>query len=205
MRTASQVLSAQRARYLPGKCYAAWLYGRGAKRAELTGCDRWVIQSAFRPATKGLHCPSGGTSVSRPASAPEWGLWQNPMVKAVIRSLIAGFSSIVIFAGCATRQVEPMDLPVEPFAGHVVTTPEGTWFTPCGSDPSTRWWVTYVDRAVAQAADAKTAGLLGEKQRTFVRWRASRTDERLVGPGGPALLVRDIFEVRPPSPTDCGD
>jgi hypothetical protein len=63
--------------------------------------------------------------------------------------------------------------------------------------------VTYVDKAVRQAADARTAGLLGDNERTFVRWRASRTDEKLVGPGGPALLVRDIFEVREPSSSDC--
>jgi hypothetical protein len=121
-----------------------------------------------------------------------------------MRSLIVALASIALLGGCATRQPEPMNLPVEPFAGHVITTPKGVWFTPCGTDASTRWWVTYVDKAVRQAADAKTAGLLRENERTFVRWRASRTDEKLVGPGGPALLVRDIFEVRAPSASDCG-
>lgn len=122
---------------------------------------------------------------------------------AVTRLLTIALCSMTILGACATRQLEPMNLPVEAFAGHAVTTSEGTWFTPCGSDPSTRWWVTYVDRAVRQAADAKTAGLLADNGRTFVRWRASRTDEKLVGPGGPALLVRDIFEVRAPSSSDC--
>ena len=54
-----------------------------------------------------------------------------------------------------------------------------------------------------QVADAKAAGLLRDNERTFVRWRASRTDEKLVGPGGPALLVRDIFEVRAAASSDC--
>lgn len=120
------------------------------------------------------------------------------------RSLAVALCSTTVLAGCATRQIEPMNLPVETFAGHVVTTSAGSWFTPCGSDPSTRWWVTYVDTAVGQANEAKKSGLLEDSDRTFVRWRASRTDEKLVGPGGPALLVRDIFEIRAPSSSDCG-
>lgn len=120
------------------------------------------------------------------------------------RSLIVAVCAMSLLSGCAMRQVEPMDLPVEAFAGHVVTTSNGSWFTPCGVDPTTRWWITYVDLAVRQADAARKSGLLAENVRTFVRWRASRTDEKLVGPGGPALLVRDIFEIRAASPDDCG-
>jgi hypothetical protein len=124
----------------------------------------------------------------------------------VSREFIIPFTLIVILSGaCAARQGELPPLAVEPFSGHVTTTPDGTWFVPCGSAAgSQRWWVTFVDASVRQAADAKKAGFLTINQRTFVRWRASRTDERLTGPGGPALLVRDIFEIRAPSANDCG-
>jgi hypothetical protein len=125
-------------------------------------------------------------------------------IGVVNRFLIAALALATVLAGCATHGPDPMHLPVEPFAGHVVTTPTGAWFTPCGADESTRWWVTYVDKAVRQVEEAKAAGLLQQNDRTFVRWRASRTDERLIGPGGPALLVRDIFEIRAPSTSDCG-
>ena len=106
--------------------------------------------------------------------------------------------------GCAATQADVASMPTEPFSGHVVRTANGTWFTPCGSAESVRWWVTYVDASVRQANAAQTSGLLPLDQRAFVRWRASRTDDRLVGPGGPALLVRDIFEIRAPRPNDCG-
>jgi len=109
----------------------------------------------------------------------------------------------VLLAGaCASHRPDVPQLTVETFSGHVTTNPEGTWFTPCGSADAP-WWVTYVDASVRQAQEAKTAGLLAGK-RTFVRWRASRTDGRLAGPGGPALLVRDIFEVRGATSNDCG-
>ena len=132
--------------------------------------------------------------VDRPLRCCKAGKWIIPFILAVI-----------IPAACAARQGDLPPLPVEPFFGHVTTTPTGTWFVPCGSATgSQRWWVTYVDASVRQAADAKKAGLLATNERTFVRWRASRTDERLTGPGGPALLVRDIFEIRAPRGNDCG-
>jgi len=122
--------------------------------------------------------------------------WWAPRV-----AVLLFFASVCV--SCAARQVEPSQLPVEPFSGHVTTTAEGSWFTPCGSADSVRWWVTYVDASVRQSGEAKKKGLLATGQRTFVRWRASRTDERLVGPGGPALLVRDIFEIRAAKSNDC--
>ena len=113
---------------------------------------------------------------------------------------------MLMLAACAAHQSEMPKLTVEAFSGHVTTTSKGSWFTPCGStEESARWSVTFVDAAVKQANDAKSSGLLGAGRRTFVRWRASRTDERLVGPGGPDLLVRDIFEIRAPKANDCGD
>ena len=122
------------------------------------------------------------------------------------RNFSIPFTLVMILTGaCAARQGEVPPLPVEPFAGHVTTTADGAWFVPCGSaDDSQRWWVTYVDASVRQAADARKAGLLTINRPAFVRWRASRTDERLTGPGGPALLVRDIFEIRAPTANDCG-
>src|SRR5690606_34814495 len=81
-------------------------------------------------------------------------------IGVVNRFLIAALALATVLAGCATHGPDPMHLPVEPFAGHVVTTPTGAWFTPCGADESTRWWVTYVDKAVRQVEEAKAAGLL---------------------------------------------
>ena len=110
----------------------------------------------------------------------------------------------VLLSGCAGRPADTMSLPIEPFSGHVTTTPTGTWFVSCDAAANASpWWVTWVDASVRQVEDAKKAGLLGTDERMFVRWRASRTDGRLVGPGGPALLVRDIFEIRPPRANDC--
>lgn len=110
-----------------------------------------------------------------------------------------------LLGACAGHQGDTLSLPVEPFDGHVTVTDTGTWFVPCGASADAKpSWVTWVDAAVRQMEDAKKAGLLALNQRTFVRWRASRTDDRLVGPGGPALLVRDIFEIRAPRANDCG-
>ena len=118
--------------------------------------------------------------------------------------LISACLAAVLSSGCAVHSSDVSKLPVEAFSGHILTTAQGTWFTPCGADAaSTRWWVTYVDAAVKQSQAARASGQLATGERAFVRWRASRTDERLVGPGGPALLVRDIFEIRPPGPADC--
>jgi hypothetical protein len=111
---------------------------------------------------------------------------------------------VMLTGACAGRQGDSSSLPVEPFAGHVTTTPTGTWFVPCGAaEGASRWWVTWVDASVRQMDEATKAGLLAMNERTFVRLRASRTDERMVGPGGPALLVRDIFEIRAPRANDC--
>lgn len=109
----------------------------------------------------------------------------------------------LVTLGACAGGMEITQLPVEPFAGHVLTTAKGSWFTPCGAEGGTRWWVTYVDDAVRQVREAKSSGAFADNERTFVRWRASRTDEKVVGPGGPALLVRDIFEIRPPGDDDC--
>ena len=120
-----------------------------------------------------------------------------------MRHFITACALAILTAACAAHQGQMPQLTVEPFAGHVTTTANGTWFVACGS--SDRWWVTYVDASVRQSAEARKAGHLANNQRAFVRWRASRTDEKVVGPGGPALLVRDIFEIRAPKAGDCDE
>ena len=112
--------------------------------------------------------------------------------------------ALVMAGACASSRAPVTQLSVEPFSGHVIATDTGTWFTPCGSAESVRWWVTFVDASVRQAEQAKKSGQLAVNRRAFVRWRASRTDDRVAGPGGPALLVRDIFEIRAPGSNDCG-
>jgi hypothetical protein len=119
------------------------------------------------------------------------------------RRVLTALCFLLLTWACATHRADVAQLPIETFSGHVTMTPKGTWFTPCGSAGTARWWVTYVDAAVAQAENAKASGRLTSGERLFVRWRASRTDERLAGPGGPALLVRDIFELRAARSADC--
>ena len=110
--------------------------------------------------------------------------------------------ALLTMAGCAARQPTSSDLPSEPFAGHL-TWSDGYWFERCGSTGE-RWWVTFVDRASGQMQQGAEVDALKGGGRRFVRVSAARTDERHVGPGGPALLVRDIVEIRNPSDTDCG-
>jgi hypothetical protein len=106
-------------------------------------------------------------------------------------------------SGCAARQLDAGQLPSEEFAGYLVDSGDGNWFEPCGDEAGPRWWVTFVDEAVRQVELARDAGRFAAGERHFVRVVAARTDERHVGPGGPALLVRNILELRPPRPDDC--
>lgn len=94
-------------------------------------------------------------------------------------------------------------LPVAEYAGHLVTQEQGNWFEPCGAPAGERWWVTFTERSVPQIAEARARGVATADVRAFVRWRAARTDERHVGPGGPALLVREVLEVRAAEDADC--
>ena len=67
-----------------------------------------------------------------------------------------------------------------------------------------KFWVTFTGASVQQAESAKTSKFFTpDGGPTFVRWRASRTDGGQVGPGGPALLVREILESRVPRADDC--
>lgn len=109
-----------------------------------------------------------------------------------------------LMMGCGTHVPDTSRLPTAAFAGHLVTTASGTWFERCGAPADERaWWVTFTDGAVEQIARARASGIAAAGDRAFVRWRAAVTDERHVGPGGTALLVREILEVREPGPHDC--
>jgi hypothetical protein len=95
------------------------------------------------------------------------------------------------------------DLPSREFVGHLATIERAYWFHPCGEAAGTRWWVTFTEASVDALERARAAGLVRPGSRAFVRWRAAMTDERVVGPGGPALLVRDILELRAEAAGDC--
>ena len=110
----------------------------------------------------------------------------------------------LLLGACAASTMDTQQLPVEIFSGHVTAGPTGVWFTPCAAAAdSVKWWVTFTGESVQQAERAKASGLMASGERTFVRWRASRTDERHAGPGGPSLLVREILDIRAPRTDDC--
>lgn len=117
--------------------------------------------------------------------------------------LVAGLT----LGGCATQKNSLSDLPVKELAGHYTSGQGESWFRPCGAAPTDRpWWVTFTEGSVAQADQARTAGQLVAGKSYFVRWRAAVTTGGEVGPQGPgvpALLVRDLLELRAPSDDDC--
>lgn len=118
------------------------------------------------------------------------------------RSLLGAL--VLLLPGCAARTTGAAALPDREFVGHLLATERGNWFLPCAAEPDVpRLWVTFVDRAVTQIETARSDGLALVGDTAFVRWRAAPTDERMVGPGGPALLVREIAEVRAPRRDDC--
>jgi len=110
--------------------------------------------------------------------------------------------------GCATHRVPLSDLPARELAGHYVSGPGESWFSPCSADPGdASWWVTVTGRAVEQLDKVRSAGQLVPRERYFVRWMAAVTTEGDIGPrgpGAPALLVRDLLELRPAADDDCG-
>lgn len=118
--------------------------------------------------------------------------WQ---AAAVIASLLTG---------CTARTTGAAALPDREFAGHLLTTETGSWFRPCRAEPAASpLWVTFTDESVRQIEAVRANGVALVGDTAFVRWRAAPTDERMVGPGGPALLVRHITDVRPAREGDC--
>jgi hypothetical protein len=126
----------------------------------------------------------------------------------VLRRAVAGvwLAAVLAAAGCG-KQPGLAELPVREFTGHYVAGEAASWFRPCGgaaADPA--WWVTFTDRSVEQAERAWASGQLQTGMPSFVRWAASVTMGGEVGPQGPgvpALLVRDILDVRPAAQGDC--
>src|SRR5690606_1366427 len=105
---------------------------------------------------------------------------------------------VLCSAGCATVP-DTSGLPVRAVAGHLDVADGSSWFVPCSPvSGSERLWVTFTEGAVEQVRAARSEGRLLPGERYFVHWRASVTDERHVGPGGPALLVRELLELRAP-------
>lgn len=109
--------------------------------------------------------------------------------------------------GCGARRAPLSELPVREFAGHYVGGPGASWFRPCGAPRADRsWWVTLTERAVGQADQARSEGKLLPGKSYFVRWRAALMTDGSTGPQGPgvpALLVRDLIELREAAEHDC--
>lgn len=111
---------------------------------------------------------------------------------------------LVLQAGCAARTTGAAALPDREFVGHLLTMEGANWFRPCEAGPDAPlFWVTFTDESVRQIEAARSEGRALVGDTAFVRWRAALTDERMVGPGGPALLVRDITEVQRADRGDC--
>jgi len=106
-------------------------------------------------------------------------------------------------SACASAGVNAADLPARELTGHFTVTSDGNWFRPCTLQ-SERWWVTLTGRSVEQVQRARAEGRVTQGQPVFVRWTAAVTDGRVVGPGGPALLAREVLELRAPTDADCG-
>lgn len=109
-------------------------------------------------------------------------------------------SLLVTSTGCAAR-TQPGDLPAREFVGHLSAGNNGFWFRECGRAAGERWWVTFTGASIPEFADIRAELEAGRSQ--YVRLNAAMTDERHVGPGGPALLVRRILEARPEAASDC--
>lgn len=124
--------------------------------------------------------------------------------------LLALVCASLALPACAARQVTSMDAllaqPAREYRGHYDIA-SGSWFTPCGAPAADgAWWVTVTGRSATQADEARRAGRLTAAAPVFVRWLGVETLGGEVGPRGPgkpALLVREIVELRARTPDDC--
>ena len=123
-------------------------------------------------------------------------------------ALVLGAAAGLAVGGCATHRVPDSELPAQELTGHYVSGPGESWFSPCSAAPGdASWWVTVTGGAVEQFDRARSAGQIASKQRYFVRWRSAVTTAGEIGPrgpGAPALLVRELIELRPAADDDCG-
>lgn len=118
--------------------------------------------------------------------------------------------AVTVFAlpACAIGAGGGMEsLPVRELRGHFTSGPGASWFRPCGATAAdAAWWVTVTDRAVGQVAAARDERRLRDGIEVYVRWRAAVTTGGEVGPrgeGAPALLVREVLELRTAGAEDC--
>ncbi|HEY0970334.1 MAG TPA: hypothetical protein VGE02_05090 [Gemmatimonadales bacterium] len=115
--------------------------------------------------------------------------------------------ALMATTACAGRRPDLGQLPTRDVSGHYTGGRGGSWFRPCGiASTDSAWWVTFTDRAVVQRDSLRSVGALPDGERRFVRWLGAVTEGGEVGPrgrGAPALLVREILDVRPPSSGDC--
>jgi hypothetical protein len=118
--------------------------------------------------------------------------------------VLVAFSSLI---ACASGGGSLDDLPVQEYVGHYRAAAGGSWFTPCGaSADAAPMWVTYTEVSVAQCDAFLSAPGTDPGDPVFVLWRAAVTTGGEVGPAGPgapALLVREILEMRPATEGDC--
>jgi hypothetical protein len=120
---------------------------------------------------------------------------------------LVGLIFAFCLAGCTSSRISLDDLPVSEHRGHIVWGLDGaTWFTPCGGNQADPWWITFSGQSVVQRERAVASGELQRGSRYFVRLSAAVTKGGEVGPKGPghpALLVRNLLELRPARPDDC--
>lgn len=127
------------------------------------------------------------------------------MPSAVIRRSL--LLSVLLLAGCAMHGTSLATLPAEEWRGHYAASDKASWFRPCGAVASdSSWWVTITGDAVEQMSRARLSGQFRQGVEYFVRWNAAKTTSGEVGPRGPgkpALLVRNVLELRAASDSDC--
>ena len=105
---------------------------------------------------------------------------------------------------CARATRDSASIPAVEMSGYLTVRDGGNWFQPCNSAAQAApIWVTVTGQSVAQLKAAIDAGRIQTGERRFVRMRAAPTDGSVVGPGGPALLAREIMELRAPAAGDC--
>jgi hypothetical protein len=113
----------------------------------------------------------------------------------------------LVLGGCAAREPSLAELPARELVGHFTTDEGESWFRACGTAPDEpSWWVTFTGSSVDQIDRERASGQIAPGGRYFVRWRAAVTKGGEVGPQGPgvpALLVRDLLELRPAGDGDC--
>lgn len=132
------------------------------------------------------------------------------MTRAPLISALGVAAAIPALTGCALRQTTSIDAlqqqPAREFRGHY-TVGNGSWFVPCGAPAADgAWWVTVTGLAASQTDRARRDGQLPANTPTFVRWRGVETSSGEVGPRGPgkpALLIREVVELRPRRDDDC--